>query len=85
MLLCSARLWCRPGEWQDFETAIVDFVLTRNGYLTEENRVPNLRRVTSIGFSVIGGAQLQENGPYKLCISQVVAGYDTDRSSGNED
>lgn len=63
----------------------MEFILTRNGYLTEENRIPNLRRVTSIGFSVIGGAQLQEEGPYKLCISNVIAGYDTDRSSGNED
>lgn len=76
---------CRPDKWEDVRLAIVQFVLTRDGYLTEESRIPNLRRVTSIGFSVMGGSYLQDDGPYQLCVSRLAAGYDMDRSSGNED
>jgi hypothetical protein len=76
---------CRPDVWTDISIPVVHFLLTRNGYITEEIRYPNLRRVTGLGFSVLGGAQLQEDGPFKLCISSISAGYDTDRSSGNED
>jgi hypothetical protein len=33
---------------------------------------------------VIGGASLQPDGPFKLCISKIEAGYDLDTSSAVE-
>jgi hypothetical protein len=64
---------------------LVDFRLTFQGSLTKETRFINCRRVTGLGFAVAGGREVQGDGPYKLCISQIEAGYDLDRSSGNED
>lgn len=76
---------CRRGEWQDVKAPVVDFVLTRQGYVTEDVRIANLRRVTSLGVSLIGGGDVQPDGTFQLCISRIEAGYDHDRSSGNED
>lgn len=76
----------RDTDWQDVQVPIVDFLLTRDGYLTEEFRVANLRRVVSLGFSVAGGRDIQHDGPFKLDISRIAAGYDaSDQSSGREE
>lgn len=64
---------------------LADFQLTTHGYLTLERRFINLRRVTGMGFSVIGGREVQSDGPFKLCISKIEAGYDKDRTIRNED
>jgi Complex I intermediate-associated protein 30 (CIA30) len=75
----------RKDEWQDIRVPVVDFLLTTHGYLTHERRYINLRRVTGLGFAVSGGREVQHDGPFKFCIGAIEAGYDTDRSSGNED
>jgi hypothetical protein len=77
-------VWRRKNEWQELEIPIVDFLLTVDGYLTVEQRCINMRRVSGLGFSVIGGASLQPDGPFKLCISKIEAGYDLDTSSAVE-
>ena len=76
---------CRKDEWEDIKIPVVSFVLTTNGYVADEPRCINLRRVTGLGFSVVGGREIQEDGPFKLCVGKIEAGYDLDRSSGNED
>ena len=76
---------CRAGEWQDVKIPVIDFLLTTRGFLHPETRYINLRRVTCLGFSVAGGREVQRDGPFKLCVASIEAGYDLDRSSGNED
>jgi hypothetical protein len=77
-------MWCRQNQWEDVKIPIVDFLLTVDGYLTTEQRSVNMRRVSGLGFAVAGGASVQPDGPFKLCIGSIEAGYDLDRSSGTE-
>ena len=64
---------------------MVDFLLTAHGYLPRERRYINLRRVTGLGFSVAGGREVQPDGPFKLCVSKIEAGFDDNQASGIED
>lgn len=78
-------LHCRRDEWTDHKVPVVDFLLTSGGYVADHQRVINLSRVTGLGFALSGGGEVQEEGPFKLCVSSIEAGYDLDRSSGNEE
>ena len=75
----------RRDEWTDHKVPVVDFLLTSGGYVANHQRVINLSRVTGLGFALSGGGEVQEEGPFKLCVSSIEAGYDLDRSSGNEE
>lgn len=71
---------CRPNEWQDLTIPFTDFVLTSDGQVVEETVRPNLQRVAGLGFSVAGGRAIQEDGPFRLEIQTIDAGYTDDRS-----
>ena len=51
---------CSKGEWSEVEVPLSRFMLTWKGRVVEEVVELNAKRITSLGISLAGGEQLQQ-------------------------
>lgn len=61
-----------------------DFLLTSAGHVTEEQPRINPTRVAAVGFALAGSRDLQPNGPFRLSIARIAAGYHAHERSWEE-
>jgi hypothetical protein len=62
-------------DWQDVKVPFLDLLQTTHGYLTQETKDTNLRRVTGLGLAAAGAQEAQSGGPYNLCNCQIETRY----------